>query len=572
MFDLLIKGGQVVDGRGGEPFTADIAVQNGLIVEIGQINNQAKQTVHADGALVTPGWVDVHTHYDGQATWDPYLTPSNQHGVTTAVMGNCGVGFAPVKPDKRDWLISVMEGVEDIPGSVLSEGIDWQWESFPEYLDALAAKPHAIDIGTQIPHSALRTYVMGERGVQHDEASGTDIAQMTRLVQEGLSAGALGFSTSRTLIHKYQQHKYPPGTFASPDELLGIGRAIKAAGHGVFQMTSNHVGMEGELPWLTQLARSNNLPVAFACVQTDQSPDTWQRIAAHLDKTHAEGVPLYGAIAARPAGLIMGWQGSVHPFVLHPLWRELAVLPWPARLARLQQAETRAALTHLPTLQAAAAHHAMAAYITQSFHRMFRLDARVDYEPEPSQSAAVYAQTHSQPVLDVLYDWLSAEQGEGLIYFPSFNYANHHLDHLHTLLQHPKTMLSLADGGAHCGFICDVSMPSYVLTHWSRDRSRGPRLPLAQLVKKQTLDTAQVYGLHDRGQLTVGKKADINLIDYAALSLHKPQFVYDLPAGGRRLTQGANGYLATYVAGRCTMQAGQPTGEMAGQLIRGPKA
>ncbi|MCJ0765593.1 N-acyl-D-amino-acid deacylase family protein [Variovorax terrae] len=576
MLDTVIRGATVVDGSGGAPFTGDVGLKDGLIAQVGGKLGAARREIDAAGALVTPGWVDVHTHYDGQATWDPYLSPSTQHGVTTAVMGNCGVGFAPVKPERRDWLISVMEGVEDIPGTVLSEGIRWDWESFPQYLDALAAKPRALDVGAQVPHSAVRTYVMGERGITHDEATADDIRAMTQIVAEGLRAGALGFSTSRTLIHKYQQHKYPPGTFASPEEILGIARSIKAAGHGVFQMTANHVGMEGELWWLTQIARDNQLPVAFALVQTDQTPDTWKRLLAHLDGTHAQGVPLYGSVSGRATSMVMGFQGSLHPFVLHPLWQQLAPLPWDAKLARLREPEVRAALTRMEVVQMAAQVSQEAALFLRGLPRLFVLHDAVDYEPPLSDSVVVIGQATGRNPLEVAYDAMlgndGRDDGKGLLYFPVFNYAYGDLSQLHTQLQHPRTLISLADGGAHVGYICDVSMPTFMLTHWARDRARGPTLPLAQVVKKQTRDTAQVYGLHDRGLLAPGLKADLNIIDFERLALDLPHFVFDLPAGGRRLTQGAEGYLATLVNGEVTLENGQPTGALPGQLVRGPQS
>lgn len=575
MFDLVIRGASVVDGSGAPAFAADVAVQDGRIAEVGRGLGAGRREINADGATLTPGWVDVHTHYDGQVTWDPYLSPSTHHGVTTAVMGNCGVGFAPVRPDKRDWLISVMEGVEDIPGTVLSEGIRWDWESFPQYLDALDRQPRALDVGAQIPHSAVRTYVMGERGITHDEATPDDVAQMVGLVREGLKAGALGFSTSRTLIHKYQQRKYPPGTFASPDEILGIAAAIGEVGHGVFQMTSNHYQMEGELPWLTEVARRNKLPVAFALVQTDQTPDTWRRLLAALDATHREGVPLFGAISGRPAGILMAWKGSTHPFMVQPLWRELAALPWAERLARLRQPEVRRALTAMDTLQAALKHDSRSAYLTQSFHKMFALvpeaGAEPDYEPPPERSVAAIAEREGRPPLEVVYDMLMEQNGEAIVYFPSFNYAYGHLDHLREEFLHPRTMMSLADGGAHCGYICDVSMPTFMLTHWVRGRSRGNTIPLELAVKRQTADTAAVYGLADRGRIAPGLKADLNLIALDRLRLHPPTVAFDLPAGGRRLLQHAEGYLATFVAGQAIMENGQPTGAMPGRLLRGPQ-
>jgi N-acyl-D-amino-acid deacylase len=571
MFDTIIRGGTLVDGSGQPRFTGDLGITEGRIAEVGGKLGAARREIDASGAIVTPGWVDVHTHYDGQVTWDPYLSPSTDHGVTSVVMGNCGVGFAPVHADKRDWLISVMEGVEDIPGTVLAEGIDWQWETFPEYLDALERMPRALDVGAQIPHSALRTFVMGERGITHDEATPGDIQTMVQLVREGMRAGALGLSTSRTIIHKYQGRKYPPGTFASPDEILGIARVLGEVGHGVFQMTSNHYQMETELPWMTQLARDNNLPVAFALVQTDQTPDTWKRLLAALDETHREDVPLYGAVAGRPAGILMAWLGSTHPFMTHPLWLEIAPLPWPEKLARLRDPAVRAQLTDMAALMGSAQYDTRSAYLTQSFHKMYALGAEPDYEPPQSQSIAAIAQRDGLTPLEVAYDMLMDLDGKGIVYFPSFNYAYNDLSQLHTELQHPRTMMSLADGGAHCGYICDVSMPTYMLTHWARDRSRGPTLPLELMVQRQTRDTARIYGLNDRGLLQPGYIADINIIDFDRLRIPPPFVAFDLPAGGRRLVQTAEGYKSTLKAGETIMEAGQRTGALPGKLLRGPQ-
>ncbi|MGJ7541754.1 N-acyl-D-amino-acid deacylase family protein [Variovorax sp. LT1R16] len=571
MFDTIIRGGTLVDGSGQPRFTGDVGIRDGRIAEVGGKLGAGRREIDASGAIVTPGWVDVHTHYDGQVTWDPYLSPSTDHGVTSVVMGNCGVGFAPVHADKRDWLISVMEGVEDIPGTVLAEGIDWQWESFPEYLDALERMPRALDVGAQIPHSALRTYVMGERGITHDEATPADIQAMVALVREGMRAGALGFSTSRTIIHKYEGRKYPPGTFASPDEILGIGRVLGEVGHGVFQMTSNHYQMETELPWMTQLARDNNLPVAFALVQTDQTPDTWKRLLAALDETHRENVPLYGAVAGRPAGILMAWLGSTHPFMSHPLWQQIAPLAWPEKLARLRDPAVRAQLTDMVALMGSAQYDTRTAYLTQSFHKMYALGAEPDYEPPQSQSIAAIAQRDGRTPLEVAYDMLMDLDGKGIVYFPSFNYAYNDLSQLHTELQHPRTMISLADGGAHCGYICDVSMPTYMLTHWARDRHRGPTLPLELMVQRQTRDTARIYGMEDRGLLQPGYLADINIIDFDRLRIPPPYVAFDLPAGGRRLVQTAEGYRATLKAGETIMEDGERTGALPGRLVRGPQ-
>ena len=572
MFDTVIRGGTIVDGSGAPRFTGDLGIKDGRVAEVGGKLGAGKREIDASGAIVTPGWVDVHTHYDGQVTWDPYLSPSTDHGVTSVVMGNCGVGFAPVRPDKRDWLISVMEGVEDIPGTVLSEGLQWEWESFPEYLDALDRKPRALDVGAQIPHSALRTYVMGERGITHDEATPDDIRQMVGLVREALTSGALGFSTTRTLIHKYQQRKYPPGTFASPDEILGIARTMGAVGHGVFQMTSNHSQMETEVPWMADVARQNKLPVAFALVQTDQTPDTWKRLLAMLDETHRQGVPLYGAVAGRPAGILMAWLGSTHPFMAHPLWQSLAPLPWPEKLARLRDPEVRRQLTDMGVMQQAAQYDMRMAYLTQSFHKMYALGAEPDYEPAQEHSIASIAKRDGRSPLEVAYDMLMAEDGKGIVYFPSFNYAYNDLSQLHTQLQHPRTMMSLADGGAHCGYICDVSMPTYMLTHWARDRKRGPTLPLELMVRRQTHDTSAIYSLNDRGLLKPGYLADINIIDYDKLHIPPPYVAFDLPAGGRRLVQTATGYRATFKSGEAIMENGERTGALPGKLMRGPQA
>lgn len=571
MFDTVIRGGTIVDGSGAPRFTGDLGITDGRIAAVGGKLGAGRREVDATGALVTPGWVDVHTHYDGQVTWDPYLSPSTDHGVTSVVMGNCGVGFAPVRPDRHDWLISVMEGVEDIPGTVLSEGIQWEWESFPQYLDALERKPRALDVGAQIPHSALRTYVMGERGITHDEATPEDIAQMVQLVREGLAAGALGFSTTRTLIHKYQQRKYPPGTFASPDEILGIARAMGEVGHGVFQMTSNHSQMETEVPWLAEVARRNRLPVAFALVQTDQTPDTWKRLLAALDDAQREDIPLYGAVAGRPAGILMAWLGSTHPFMAHPLWQQMAALPWEQKLARLRDPAVRAQLTDASAMRRAMEHDSRLAYLTQSFHKMYALGAEPDYEPPQEMSIAAIAQRENRSPLEVAYDMLMAEDGKGIVYFPSFNYAYNDLSQLHTQLQHPRTMMSLADGGAHCGYICDVSMPTYMLTHWARDRRRGPTLPLELMVQRQTRDTAAIYGLADRGLLQAGYLADVNIIDFDRLRIPPPYVVFDLPAGGRRLVQTAEGYRATFKAGQAIMENGERTGALPGRLLRGPQ-
>lgn len=567
MHDLVIRGGTIVDGSGQPRFAADLAISDGRVVQVGGKVGAGQREIHADGCLVTPGWVDIHTHYDGQATWDPYLSPSTWHGVTTAIMGNCGVGFAPVKPDRREWLIKVMEGVEDIPGSVLSEGIQWDWETFPEYLDALDRRPKALDVGAQIPHSALRAYVMGERAIHHDEASPTDLLAMRRVLREALVAGAVGFSTSRTFLHKYDERKYPPGTFATGEEISALGSVMGEVGHGVFQMTANHPAMEAEIPWLEQLARHNQLPVLFNLQQTDSAPDVWKQIALTLDRARAEGVPLMAGISGRPLGILFSWQSTLHPFIAHPSYQALQELPFSEKLARLRQPEMRRQIMN----EQRGLLDRRAETLFSSFHKIYRLGKNPDYEPLPEESVAAMAGRSGQSPLEMVYDLMLENEGQAILYYPSFNYSYENLDHLHQLMQHPNTVNSLSDGGAHCGYICDVSMPTFMLTHWTRDRSRGPLLALEHIVQRQTHDTARVYGLQDRGLLQAGYKADINIIDPQALKVHCPEMVFDLPGGGRRLVQRADGYIATLVNGIPIFENGVATGDLPGKLLRGAR-
>ena len=564
MYDLVIRGGTIVDGTGQATFTGDLAIDNGRIAEVGGTAARGHREINAQGCLVTPGWIDIHTHYDGQATWDPYLSPSTWHGVTTAIMGNCGVGFAPVKAERRDWLIKVMEGVEDIPGSALSEGIQWEWETFPEYLDALDRKPKALDIGAQVPHSAVRAYIMGDRAINHDEASPTDLQAMRKLVREAMDAGAMGFSTSKTFLHKYDERKYPPGTFATEDELMSLGTVLGEAGHGVFQMTANHPAMEMEIPWLNALARHNQLPVLFNLQQTDGAPDVWKSLLVTLDQARKDKVPLMGGISGRPLGILFSWQSSLHPFISHPTFKELQKLPFEQMIAQLRLPETRSRLLG----EQAGLLDRRAITLFSSFNKIYPLGDNPDYEPLPETSiAAMSARTGVAP-LEIIYDLMMEKDGKAILYYPSFNYSYENLDHLHQLLQHDNTVNSLSDGGAHCGYICDVSMPTFMLSYWTRDRTRGPQLPLEWVVKRQTLDTARVYGLHDRGVLRPGMKADINVIEPNSLRLHCPEMIFDLPAGGRRLVQRADGYVATIVNGAPIFEHGQETGALPGQLLR----
>ncbi|WP_193088827.1 amidohydrolase family protein [Advenella sp. FME57] len=565
MDDILIRGGTLVDGTGAATYTGDLSIRDGKIVNVGGKGSNAARVIEAQGCLVTPGWIDIHTHYDGQATWDPYLSPSTWHGVTTAIMGNCGVGFAPVKAERRDWLIKVMEGVEDIPGSVLSEGIRWDWETFPEYLDALDRSPKALDIGAQVPHSALRTYTMGDRAIHHDEASPADLIAMRDILREALEAGAVGFSTARTFLHKYDERKYPPGTFATEDELMALGTMMGELGYGVFQMTGNHPAMEQEMPWLKALARHNNLPVLFNLQQTDGAPDVWKRIAESLDEARDEKIPLMGGISGRPLGILFSWQSTLHPFIAHPTFQAMQHLPPDQLIAALRKPEIRRKIMN----EQAGLRDRRAERLFSTFSKIYPLGDNPDYEPLPEESVAAIAARSGHPALEIIYDMMLENDGKAILYFPSFNYSYENLDHLHQLLLHENTVNSLSDGGAHCGYICDVSMPTFMLSYWARDRKRGPQLPLEWVVKRQTSDTARVYGLHDRGLLVEGHKADINIIDPDAIRLYGPEMAYDLPAGGRRLVQRADGYVATLVNGQTTFENGRPTGDLPGQLLRG---
>lgn len=566
MHDLVIRGGTLIDGSGAPRFTGDVAIDAGRITQAGGKAGAGKREINATGALVTPGWVDVHTHYDGQCTWDPYCTPSSWHGVTSVMMGNCGVGFAPVKPDRHDWLIGLMEGVEDIPGAALAEGIRWEWETFPQYLDVLARKPLAIDIGTQVPHGALRVYAMGERGVPDDSiATPDDLAAMAAELRAALRAGAFGFSTSRTLIHKGADGKLVPGTFANREELFAIGRVLGEEGHGVFQMTSNHIDMPLETEWMMELARETKRPVLFNLQQIDQAPDLWKQLLSRLDEARAAGVPLIGSIPGRPAGVMYGWRASSHPFHFHATWRATAQWPVEERIAALRQPEARERLLaeNVPIPDE------RAAFMLRSFSKMYRIDpAAPNYEPAQHESAAAVAAARGISPFEVVYEWMMADGGNGLIYFPIFNYSYHDFSHLHRLLQHPSTMISLGDGGAHVGYITDAGLPTFMLTHWARDRSRGPTVALEEVVRRQTSHTASVYGLNDRGLLRAGLKADVNVIDFEHLSCDAPYMAYDLPAGGKRLLQKARGYLATLVNGQPVFEHGEPTGALPGQLLR----
>lgn len=552
MHDLVIRGGTLLDGSGAPARSADVAVDGGLITEVGTHVGPGHREVDARGLLVTPGFVDVHTHYDAQATWDPELTPSIWHGVTTVVMGSCGVGFAPARPDRHEWLIGLMEGVEDIPGTALSEGIRWAWESFPEYLSALERMPRALDVGAQLAHGPLRGYVMGERGAANEPATAEDIAEMARLVREGLGAGALGFSTSRTMIHKASDGRPVPGTFATRDELFGLGRALRDARAGVFQIAGEHAAMAEEVEWIEALAHEIGRPVTFNLSQIDTQPELWRTLAERLARTTA---PMHAQVAGRAIGLMMSFDGSAHPFLVYPSFhgRERASLADPAVRDQIL-ADTPMDLGEF------------ANFIARSFDRMFVVNEVPDYEPAPDTSVAARAARLGLSPQRVAYDHLATG---GYLYFPLFNYADGNLDVVHQLHQHPRTIMGLGDAGAHCGVIADGGIPTFMLTHWTRDRTRGGKLPLEHVVHRQTRATAELFGLHDRGLVAPGFKGDLAVIDYDRLRLEPTRMVYDLPAGGRRLIQRARGYVATVVSGTVVLEYDEPTGARPGKLIRG---
>ena len=567
MHDCVIRGGTVVDGTGAPAREADVAIDGGRITSVSPGAGRGRREIDARGLLVTPGWVDVHTHYDGQVTWDPYLTPSGWHGVTTVVMGNCGVGFAPVRPDRRPWLIGLMEGVEDIPGTALAEGIRWEWETFPEYLDAVERMPRALDVAAQVPHGAVRAYVMEERGARNEKPTQDDIEAMAALVREAVAAGAVGFSTSRTLLHRAIDGEPVPGTFAGEDELLGIGAVLGELGRGVFELASDLAPEGREVAWMEALSRKTGRPVTFALLQNDFDRGQWRRLLDAAARCNAGGARVVPQVAVRPTGLLMGLEGSAHPFVAHPAYREIAQLPLAERVAALRDPERRQRLVHepfrheLPILD----------FIAQAFHKLFPLGDPPAYEPAPERSVAAMAAREGRRPQEVALDLLLAREGRELLYFPLLNYADGDFAPIREMLLHDTAVVGLSDGGAHCGLICDASAPTFLLTHWARDRQRGERIPLERAVEAQTRRTAALFDFHDRGVLARGLKADVNVIDFDALRIHAPEMVFDLPGASRRLVQRASGYRATLVSGQVVQEDGEATGVLPGRLLRGPQ-
>ena len=563
MYDLVIRKGTIIDGSGDARFVADIAVSDGKIVKVGEVQERGQREIDAAGLLVTPGWVDVHTHYDGQATWDPVLAPSSWHGVTTVVMGNCGVGFAPVKPEDRAFLIELMEGVEDIPGAALSEGIDWQWESFPEYLDALAAFPRAIDVATQVPHGAIRAYVMGERCNTVYAPTADEVKQMADLVREGVAAGALGFSSSKTLLHKDVHGEYMPGTFSGHDEMLALGLGMKGLNNAVFELVSDHLGDDEEWAWVKAFQEQTGLGVTLiATTAPAYENNKMYRLA---EQAREQGFEIRPQAAGRPTGVLHGLQSSFHAFVGHPTWREeLAELNHEALLAKLQSPEIRAKiLSETSVIQSGPMQD-----LEQLMRMVFPLGEQPNYEPAYEDSIAGMAEVQGCEPLALMYDLLVANGGRELFYQPLGGYQRYSLDAQKKLLEHPNVLFGLSDGGAHCGVIADAGMPTFIMTHWGRDRTRGDKLSLEFIVKSLSSSTAKAFGLFDRGLIDEGMIADFNLIDFEALRLFRPEAVFDLPAGGRRLVQRAEGYEMTIKAGEVIFERGEHTGALPGRLVR----
>lgn len=572
MYDLIIRRGTVVDGTGAPARVADIAVDGQRIVALsmnGESLGEARREIDAEGLLVTPGWVDIHTHYDGQVTWDPHLTPSGWNGVTTVVMGNCGVGFAPVRPGQEDFLIQLMEGVEDIPGAALAEGIDWRWESFPEYLDALDGLPLSVDVAAQIPHGAVRTYVMGERGAKNEKAEPAEIEEMARIVREGLEAGAVGFTTSRTFIHRAKDGEFVPGTFAEDDEVMTIGRTLGEVGHGVFEVVSDLQLEDKEVAWMSKLGKETGRPVTFACLQSPLDGDQWKRLLKAVDQDAKEGGCLTPQVAQRPAGLIFGFDSSLHPFRLKPSFTPFVSMEPEARLAALAEPETRKALLREESRKVAASD--VTSLVTSAWDRIYPLCDPPRYEPGEEDSLASLAKEQGVTPDELAYDMMLRDE---LLYMPFLGYTDGNLEAIREMMEHDRAVFGLSDGGAHCGLVCDASMPTYLLTYWVRDRdeAKGKRLPLEWIVEQQTRKTATLYGIEDRGVLAPGMLADINVIDFDALHIHGPEMVRDLPAQGKRLVQQIDGYRYTIKSGEVTYAEGKPTGALPGGLIRGPQA
>jgi len=570
--DVVLRGGTVIDGTGAPGFEADVAVKDGRIAAIGKVTGQGAEEIDARGQLVAPGFVDIHTHYDGQATWDGRMQPSSWHGVTTVVMGNCGVGFAPCRSDDHDLLIRLMEGVEDIPFPVLTEGLPWNWESYPDYLDRLAERRFDVDIGSQLPHAALRVYVMGQRGVDREPATEADIHAMAAIAKRAMEAGAIGFGTSRTLNHRSSDGSPIATLTAGEDELTGIALGMAAAGRGVLQVVSDFNDPVEEFAMLRRIVERSGRPLSFSLLQNPRQPHQWKYMLEQMADAKAAGLQMRAQVATRPVGVLFGLELTVNPFSSHPSYKAIKDLPLAERVAALRDPDFRARLL----AEEAESRKAAGASPMRSWERFYLLGVdSPDYEPTPDQSIAAIAARTGRAEHEIALDHMldgGAGNGRGMLYLPLLNYAEDSLDHVRTMLDHDCVVPGLSDGGAHVGMICDGSFPTSNLVHWTRDRTRGSKVTVEQMIKAQCRDTAETVALFDRGLVEVGYRADLNVIDYNRLKLHAPSVAYDLPTGGRRLIQRADGYTATMVAGQITYRDGEPTDALPGRLLRGSQS
>lgn len=565
-YDLVIRGGLIVDGTGSEPFHGDVAIDDGRIAAVGRVEGHGTREIDATGRLVTPGFVDIHTHYDGQATWEDRMVPSSNHGVTTVLMGNCGVGFAPCRPHQRDMLVKLMEGVEDIPEVVMVDGLPWNWETFPDYLDALDARTLDIDVATQIPHSALRVYVMGERAARQEPPTADDLSAMRALVAEAITAGAFGVTTSRNMMHRTKAGELAPSLYSEADELKSLMDGLNDAGAGVFQIIPAPFSeAEGEFALLRALADHGRRPLSFTLLDAPSQPGAgWRHMLEGLEQAHRDGLEIRGQVAPRPVGMFFGLDLSLHPFSAHPSYRAIAGRPLAERVAIMRDADFRRRLLAEQPEDS----NPVTLTLIDAFHATHEWRDGPDYEPQRETRVSALAEAAGLSVADYAYDRLLEDDGRRLFYLPAANYSQGNLDAVREMLGHPDTVMALADGGAHYGLICDASFPTYFLQRWSRDARDAERIPLADAIAELTSRPAATVGMTDRGRLVPGLKADINVIDFDALKLHVPTINYDLPAGGKRMHQAADGYVATILSGELTYEHGRPTGALPGRLVR----